>query len=391
MIDRLKYERFIQELGNSNQLRSLKNLSFRNGIEVKLENKKYLNFSSNDYLGIAFDEGLHREFYKQMDDKNRLESYGLGSSSSRLLTGNNSAYTNLETKLSKLYQRESALVFNSGYHANIGIIPALSTKKDLILSDKLNHASMIDGLRLSEAKVIRYRHFDYKQLERILIEQRDNYDQIFIMSESVFSMDGDLVDLKKLIELRNKYNAILYIDEAHAVGVRGEQGLGLAEEENYVDQIDLLVGTFGKAIASQGAYVICDKVISQYLVNTMRSLIFTTALPPVSVSWLEFIFERLPGMTEQRKHLSKLSKYMRDEIKKVGFEMKSSSNIIPIMLGKNKDAEAMSLLLQENGFLSFAIRPPTVPQNTARLRLSLTANMEISQLEKLVSLIKGSI
>lgn len=391
MIDRLKYERFIQELDDSNQLRSLKNLSFRNGIEVKLENKKYLNFSSNDYLGIAFDEGLHREFYKQMDDKNRLESYGLGSSSSRLLTGNNSAYTNLEIKLSKLYQRESALVFNSGYHANIGIIPALSTKKDLILSDKLNHASMIDGLRLSEAKVIRYRHFDYKQLERILIEQRNNYDQIFIMSESVFSMDGDLVDLKKLIELRNKYNAILYIDEAHAVGVRGEQGLGLAEEENCIDQIDLLVGTFGKAIASQGAYVICDKVISQYLVNTMRSLIFTTALPPVSVSWLEFIFERLPGMTEQRKHLSKLSKYMRDEIKKIGFEMKSSSNIIPIMLGKNKDAEAMSLLLQENGFLSFAIRPPTVPQNTARLRLSLTANMEISQLEKLVSLIKGSI
>jgi len=382
-----RYSKILQSLYESNQLRFLREMSQKHGSRLEFEGKKYINLSSNDYLGLAFDSSLLTEFYKSLSKETVVNSYGLGASSSRLLTGNSPLYTQVEKKLASLYSKEAALIFNSGYHANIGILPALSSKKDLILSDKLNHASLIDGFKLGDATLVRYRHFDYEQLEEILTLRRQEFDHVFIVTESIFSMDGDIANLKRLVEIKNKFNAFLYVDEAHAFGCRGEHGLGICEEQGVTSEVDFIVGTFGKAIASQGAYIVCSQIIRDYLINTMRSLIFTTGLPPVTLSWLLFILERLGEFKEKRAHLLSLSKLIRGYLQSNGKTTVSESHIIPIILGENKEALLAAQQWQDNGFLVFPIRPPTVPMGTARLRLSLTADMDESVLKPLQSLI----
>lgn len=218
------------------------------------------------------------------------------------MTGNFTVYTELEQLLAERFNREAALLFNSGYHANTGILPALADKQTVILADKLVHASIIDGILLSGVPFQRYRHNDYNHLETLLKRFSGECEQLFIVTESIFSMDGDIADLRRLVELKKTYpNVVLYVDEAHAIGVRGKNGLGIAEEQGCIADIDLLVGTFGKALASMGAYVICDRTIREYLVNYMRPLIFSTALPPFQIAWTRFIFERLPDFTSSRK------------------------------------------------------------------------------------------
>ena len=229
--------------------RSLPTL-IHDGREVILNGQRMLNLSSNDYLGLANDVSLREEFLKTMTPETFLPT----SSSSRLLTGNISDYQALEQQLATMFGAESALIFNSGYHANTGILPAVSNAQTLILADKLVHASLIDGIRLSSAKCIRYRHNDASQLQRLVSENHNLYAQIIIVTESIFSMDGDKADLCALVRLKKSYsNVLLYVDEAHAFGVRGEKGLGCAEEQDCINDIDFLVGTFGKAIASAGA------------------------------------------------------------------------------------------------------------------------------------------
>lgn len=380
-----RYNKILNKLNSKNQLRTLPNIGNKKGVQIVFNGKEYINFSSNDYLGIASDIDLQQEFFNKINTENLSSEYGLSSSSSRLLTGNTHGYSLIENKLEQLYKKP-ALVFNSGYHTNIGILPALSSKNDLILSDKLNHASLVDGIKLSLAKTIRYKHLDYKQIEKILKNTRQNYDKVFLVSESVFSMDGDTADLDKLCYLRNKYNLILYIDEAHAVGTYGKQGLGMCQATNTLEHIDILVGTFGKAIASQGAFAICNGTIKNYLVNSCRSLIFTTALPPITLAWINFILNKLPLFETKRMHLKNLSEYAIKEFEKIGFKIPSKSNIIPLIVGENKKAEQMAESLQQQGFLLLPIRPPTVPKNTARLRLSLTANITFEQLNSLINL-----
>ena len=254
--------------------RSLPTL-IHDGREVILNGQRMLNLSSNDYLGLANDVSLREEFLKTMTPETFLPT----SSSSRLLTGNFSDYQALEQQLATMFGAESALIFNSGYHANTGILPAVSNAQTLILADKLVHASLIDGIRLSSAKCIRYRHNDASQLQRLVSENHNLYAQIIIVTESIFSMDGDKADLCALVRLKKSYsNVLLYVDEAHAFGVRGEKGLGCAEEQDCINDIDFLVGTFGKAIASAGAYIVCRQVIREYLINKMRTFIFTTAI-----------------------------------------------------------------------------------------------------------------
>ncbi|HPW94959.1 MAG TPA: 8-amino-7-oxononanoate synthase [Fibrobacteraceae bacterium] len=382
-----RYSKILQSLHESSQLRFLREMSQKHGSRLEFEGKKYINLSSNDYLGLAFDSSLLTEFYKSLSKETVVNSYGLGASSSRLHTGNSPLYTQVEKKLASLYSKEAALIFNSGYHANIGILPALSSKKDLILSDKLNHASLIDGFKLGDATLVRYRHFDYEQLEEILTLRCQEFDHVFIVTESIFSMDGDIANLKRLVEIKNKFNAFLYVDEAHAFGCRGEHGLGICEEQGVTSEVDFIVGTFGKAIGSQGAYIVCSQITRDYLINTMRSLIFTTGLPPVTLSWLLFILERLGEFKEKRAHLLSLSKLIRGYLQSNGKTTVSESHIIPIILGENKEALLAAQKWQENGFLVFPIRPPTVPMGTARLRLSLTADMDESVLKPLQSLI----
>lgn len=371
------------ELEQSSNLRRLPSVT-HDGDYIIRDGQRMLNLSSNDYLGLASDKSLREEFLEGLTADNFIPS----SSSSRLLTGNFSEYDRLEESLSRLFGKESALVFNSGYHANTGILPALADSRSLILADKLVHASIIDGIRLSQARCIRYRHNNYGQLEKLLEENAASYDNIFIVTESIFSMDGDEADLKHLVALKNRYgNAVLYVDEAHAFGVRGEKGLGCAEEQGVIGDIDLLVGTFGKAGASAGAYIVCQKAIREFLVNKMRTLIFTTALPPVNLAWTDFIVNKLPHFGERRRHLAEISEKLRKCLKDKGYDMASSSHIIPVITGESDKAVIKAAELQANGFYALPVRPPTVPAASSRIRLSLTSNILESDIDKLVTLI----
>ena len=368
MSDILKsYQDELEKLNQTGNLRYLKQID---------ESQFKLNLSSNDYMGIA-KLGLSLP-----------NETGMGSGSSRLLTGNFQAYQALEDELEKQFGAP-ALFFNSGYHANIGILPALAQKGDLILSDKLNHASIIDGIKLSDADYHRYKHLDAQHLTRLLKKYRSNYKRVFIVSESIFSMDGDIADLHELIKIKTKYECFLYVDEAHALGTRGEKGLGIAEEQNCLSQIDLLVGTFGKAMNSVGAYLICNAIIKDYLINKMRSLIFTTALPPISIAWNLQILKQSLGMQKERLHLQELSNQFRTALQKLDIQTGGDSNIIPIMIGDSEKCKQLAEQLQNLGYLVFPIRPPSVPPNTARLRLSLSADMQWKDLKELPVMIKN--
>ncbi|MDA3845345.1 MAG: 8-amino-7-oxononanoate synthase [Vallitaleaceae bacterium] len=338
-----------------------------------------LDICSNDYLSLNKDIHLYNDF---LEDVSRRK-YKMSASSSRLLSGNSSDHSTLEHLVASSYQAEACLLFNSGYHANIGILPAIAGKNDLIIADKFVHASIIDGIQLSAATVKRYKHLDYTHLENILKKYRDNFEQVFIVSESIFSMDGDLVDLHQLVALKKKYKCFLYIDEAHAVGVRGKNGLGLVEEAHVTKEVDFIVGTFGKALASVGAYVVCSEVYKQYLVNYSRSLIFTTALPPINLAWTAYLFKLLPDFHYRREKLSALSKEFATLI-----GVKSESHIIPFIIGENKDAIAASQLLEVNGYNVLPIRYPTVPQGTARLRFSLNTDMKMEDLLPIKEILK---
>ena len=284
--------------------RSLPQL-IHDGRDVTVDGRRMLNLSSNDYLGLANEVSLREAFLKTITPETFLPT----SSSSRLLTGNFTAYQELEQQLSTMFGAESALLFNSGYHANTGILPAVSDARTLILADKLVHASLIDGIRLSSAKCIRYRHNDLAQLRRLLEENHGMYEKIIIVTESIFSMDGDEADLQALVRLKHDYaNLLLYVDEAHAFGARGEKGLGCAEEQNCINDIDFLVGTFGKAAASAGAYIICRQTIREYLINKMRTFIFTTALPPVNIQWTAWVLKHFADFRSKREHLLQISR-----------------------------------------------------------------------------------
>ena len=379
------YAAELERLGVTGSLRALPQAESR-GRWISRDGRRMLNFSSNDYLGLAAEQSLAEEF---ADSLHSTSSGGgwlpLSSSSSRLLTGNHEAYGALEERLAAMYGRESALVLSSGYHMNSGVLPALCDRKTLILADKLVHASLIDGIRLCEGRCVRFRHQDYAQVESILEKEAGGYERIFIVTESIFSMDGDLAPLQRLVEIKRRWPSVmLYVDEAHAVGVRGANGLGLAEECGCIGDIDLLCGTFGKALASVGAYVVCDRVIKEYLVNKMRTLIFTTALPPVNVAWSLFIMERLQLFGERRKHLDRISSEVRKAFALRGMQMPSGSHIIPMIIGSSADAVLRAEDMQRHGLYVLPIRPPTVPEGTSRLRFSLTASLKEEDIAKLI-------
>lgn len=372
------YQSILNQLEEGGNLRRLPHVVHK-GQWIEKEGRTMLNLSSNDYLGLASHTDLYDAFFDEWKEK----GYPLSSSSSRLLTGNFTVYGELEQLMAERFGREAALLFNSGYHANTGILPALADKQTLILADKLVHASLIDGILLSGAPFLRYRHNDYNQLEMLLKKHAGQYEQIFIVTESIFSMDGDVADLPRLVELKKSYpDILLYVDEAHAIGVRGKNGLGIAEEQDCIQDIDLLIGTFGKALASMGAYVICSRTIREYLVNCMRPLIFSTALPPIQIAWTRFIFERLPLFGELREKLALTGHLLAGALEGKGGEI-SESHIIPFIVGENKECILKAEELQRKGFYCLPVRPPTVPKGTARIRFSLTAEVTSEQIIQL--------
>lgn len=376
------YQQQLADLKAQNQFRQLPQL-IHQGRFIQREGNTMLNMSSNDYLGLANNEALRQAFFTQYQD----QLPALTSSSSRLLTGSFPIYDELESLMAQAFGRETALLFNSGYHANIGILPALADKKTLIVADKLVHASMIDGIRLAQCEFVRFRHHDYAHLEQILQKNDRTFERIIVVTESVFSMDGDCADLTQLVALKQRYpQVMLYVDEAHAIGVLGENGLGLAEQQGCINQIDILVGTFGKALGSMGAYVICDQVIRDYLVNKMRPLIFSTALPPFNVAWTHFVFQQLPHLQAERAHLALLSQHLRQAIVDIfQVPMPSESCIVPYILGDNELTVRTAQHLQQQGYYCLPIRPPTVPKGTSRIRFSLTADMQVAEVEQFIA------
>lgn len=374
------YEKELQRLAEGGNLRELPHLH-PDGQWMDTPEGHLLNLSSNDYLGIGTRTDWHQEFLRSLKPEECLFS----STSSRLLTGNYPIYEEVELLLARLYHREAALFFSSGYHMNSGILPALTDSHSLILADKLVHASLIDGIRLSAARCIRYRHQDYRQLEQLLEKHHRDYSRIFIATESVFSMDGDIAPLNRLVELKRRYpNVLLYVDEAHAVGARGKQGLGIAEEQGCTDGIDLLCGTMGKALASMGAFVVCSHTLRRYLINKMRTLIFTTALPPIQMAWTRFVLQRIASLEDRRQWLRTMSRAVQQALTERGYSSPSESHILPVIIGDSHETILKAADMRRKGFYVLPVRPPTVPEGTSRLRLSLTASLTEADVERLI-------
>lgn len=401
-----RFQAALVQLKDNQQYRQLPNLQHQ-GRYVVNNGQTLLNIASNDYLGLSGDTALQYEFFEHMQQYPAAHLPKMSAASSRLLTGNDAQLQLLENELQHWYQlavgegtsaaTKSALVMNSGYHANIGILPALTALpvKTLILADKLVHASIIDGIRLSQNKLCtyrRYRHNDYEHLATLLAQAEDNVERIIIITESIFSMDGDRADLQALVRLKALDNRIeLYVDEAHAVGVLGNQGCGLAEETRTLTDIDYLVGTFGKAFASIGAYVLCDETVKSWLVNHMRPLIFSTALPPINHAWTRFILAKMPQLQAHRQHLAQISLQLSQAIHPAHRSTSSQqeiiyqSPIVPYILGDNARTIAKAEQLQAAGFYALPIRPPTVPANTARIRLVMNASISMADCQRLIA------
>lgn len=403
------YQAQLENLEHLEQLRYLPSLRHRDS-HVIINDQTLINISSNDYLGVAADQNLQAQFLQRLNANE--SNIRFGSSSSRLLTGNSHQLELLEFELEAWLASAtmppqtntinpdihatptctaSALVFNSGYHTNVGLLPALTKLplKTLIMSDQLVHASIIDGIRLSRCDYQIYRHNDHEHLRELLNSITDDYQRIIIVTESLFSMDGDYANLSDLVAIKQQDKRIeLYVDEAHAIGVLGEYGLGLAEQTGTLSQIDYLIGTFGKAFASMGAYVFCHPTVKAWLINSMRPLIFSTALPAINHAWTRFVLAKIPTYTNTRQRLSTMSAHLREVIADISpISAVSNSHIVPYILGSNADALAKASQLRQAGFYALPIRPPTVPKDTARIRLIINAAITDAEFEKLLQVI----
>ena len=370
------YTEILKNLEEAAHLRKIQDFTAKDEKYIYIAGKRLLNLSSNNYLGFADNRRVTEQFLQTAGAK-----YSFGSASARLLTGTLPVYKELESLICELFQTEGTLLFNSGYHANVGVNSSLAQKGDVIFSDKLNHASIIDGMQLSQGKFFRYPHNDMEALEKLLKRERNNFRDAVIVSESVFSMDGDIADIEKLVELKNRYSCMLVLDEAHAFGVFGKKGLGVCETLGLIDQIDLIVGTFGKAIGSVGAFATGKKVLIDYLINKARSFIFSTSLPPVNIAFSKWIIENeLPKTYLKRQKMLELGK-----------KFNSQSHIVPVIIGENDKTVEMCDILYQNGYFTLPIRPPTVPVGTSRIRISLTTEIEEKDMDKLLEILKCNI
>ena len=345
------------------------------------DDKQLINFSSNDYLGLASDENLQKEFFQQVGSN---KSHWMSSSSSRPLTGTSQSHAELESTIATSFNKTKALIFNSGYHANTGILPAITDKEDLILADKLVHASLIDGMKLGRAEFKRFNHNDLKHLHKLLDQHRHNYRNTWIVTESLFSMNGDYAPLPELIKLKNEFQCNLYLDEAHAVGCLGDKGLGIADHLNLIKDVDLIIGTFGKALAGCGGFVTGDQTLIDAIINHSRSWLYSTALPPINIDWNIFIWTKLNDFFTQREQLQILTANFTKDLNDHNKAFLGSSYIVPILQPGNERVTSTAKTLNEKGILAMAIRSPTVKPGSERIRFSLTANMPKSAITQCI-------
>ena len=362
------------------QLRSLRTWAPGGRARVRAQGRELINFSSNDYLGLASHPLVRARAIEF------VEHYGAGAGAARLVCGSQPGFAQVEQTLAKLKQTERALVLNSGYQANVSLLPALVDRRALILLDRLCHNSLVQGAILGRCRVRRYRHGDLDHLRALLAESAAAApSRRVIVTESVFSMDGDVSDIDALVELAAAFDALLVIDEAHATGVLGERGMGLTCGK----AVDLCVGTFGKALGSFGAYVACGEKLWEYLVNCCPGFIYTTALPPAVLGAVDAALELVPQMDAQRQTLLAHAQYLRDALRAQGWDTgAATAQIVPLMVGAEGEALALNAYLEENGVLAVAIRPPTVEPGRARVRLALSALHQPSDLDRLVELLQ---
>ncbi len=371
----------LSELEGKGLRRSLREVGGGQGREIVLNGKRVLNFCSNNYLGLADDDQIKQAAIKS------IEQMGFGSGASRLVCGNMTAHEKLEQELAAFKGTEACLVFSSGYMANVGVIQALVGRDDIVFSDKLNHASIVDGVILSRAELKRYAHNDMQALDEAL-KGAGKYRRRLIVTDTVFSMDGDTANLKEMVRLARAYDAMVMVDEAHGFGVLGKNGAGLVEEFGLQGQIDVQMGTLSKAVGCFGAYVCGSKLLREYLINHARSFIYTTAMPPSMAEAACAAIVIIKDEEARRTQLMANAQYLRSALNGMGFDtMNSTTPIIPILVGNSQRAVEMSAHLLSQGVFVQAIRPPTVPVNSARLRVTVMATHTRQDLDKLLHII----
>ena len=378
----------LEELENNDLTRTVDDLRFISSTKaIDKNNKEYLVFGTNNYLGLTH----HPQVIKASMEANE---YGTGSTGSRLTTGASFEARELENNISEFKNVESTLIFNTGYMTNLGVIYALTKENDVIFSDQLNHASIIDGTRISKAKVRVYKHKDTEDLERLIkieFEESNNAknSNFFIVSDGVFSMDGDIAPLPELVEIANKYNCTLIIDEAHATGVIGKTGKGTVEyykDKTGIDlteSVDLQIGTLSKALASEGGFVCGKQVYIEYLINKSRPFIFSTALSPATIASANAALNLLKENSEEYlNNLNSNTSLMRELLTNAGLNIVDGETpIIPIIIGPADLANQISKELEKEGILVSAIRPPSVPKDMSRLRLTVIATHTKEEIE----------
>ena len=380
-----RLEEELKNIEENDLLRTVDDLRFISSTKaIDKNNKEYLVFGTNNYLGLTH----HPEVIKASKE---ASIYGTGSTGSRLTTGASFEARELEDNLSKFKNTESTLIFNTGYMANLGVIYALAKENDIIFSDQLNHASIIDGTKISKAKVKIYKHKDTIDLENLILDElKSGKDSnLFIITDGVFSMDGDIAPLPELVEIANKYNCSLIIDDAHATGVIGKTGKGTVEyfkDETGIDlteYVDLQIGTLSKALASEGGFVTGKQVYIDYLINKSRPFIFSTALSPATIASTNVALNLLKENSQE--YLSKLNentKLMRKLLSDAGLNIvEGETPIIPIIVGPAEIANRLSENLKKEGILVSSIRPPSVPKDMSRLRLTVMATHTKEEIE----------
>jgi 8-amino-7-oxononanoate synthase len=345
-----------------------------------------VNFTSNDYLGLASDPRLKRAVAKAV-----ANTGSVGSTGSRLLSGNAPEWAEVESEFAEFAGAESSLYFGSGYAANVGLLAAILRPGDTVFSDAQNHASLIDGIRLSGATKVIYPHRDLAALEAALRDRTGAAGAKVIVTESVFSMEGDIVSLDGLLPLAREYGAAIVLDEAHATGVCGPRGRGITAGHAHDPEILAVVHTCGKALASAGAFVCGSRALKGYLVNRARTFIFSTAMPPYFARQIQAALALARAADSDRAHLREISTRLRDDLTARGFDCgTSATHIVPVILGSNESAAHFAAEIQRSGFAVRPIRPPTVPAGTARLRLSLTSRITLEQVHALVAAMEAA-
>ncbi len=343
---------------------------------IRVHNQSFINLSTNDYLGLS----THPYLAKRASEWTM--TYGTGTGSSRLVTGNLSLFAPIERKIAALKQQESALVMGSGFQSNATILKALFDirvlkEKPLIFSDRLNHASIHFGCAAANTQQIRYKHCDIEHLKMLLTKYKNDTNPKFIITETIFSMDGDIAPLEKISHLAKQHNAMLIVDDAHSVGTT--PGLAL---------VDVIIGTFSKAFGSYGSYIAANDIIIEYLKNRCHGLIYSTALPPPILGAIDAALDLYPNMASERKHLTQLSTYLRTELLELGINIANSqSHIIPLILADNVSVMTVSQKLKQHSFWATPIRPPTVPAKSSRIRFSLTSALAQEDIKRLLSVL----